>query len=561
MDVKQKKLISNLLLSVGVIFILIAGSVFVATAWKYIPLFVKQLALLGVSFGMFTGSVVSSKNEKLVIVEHALFYLGTAFVGFFVMAIMGGILNQNFTENAFRMMIANGAMLIPVIAKLLVKKQNLERVMLTFLADSILFSACIAFEASVCVYLTILAGVVSVFSVLDAVDQENNLNGTTCISILYLFHLICYIPFLMMYVLAEGTDIVSCIGVAVLVVISLISWKSRGEEGIRICNSFAIVWFIVVSVLTECELVNYDGEYEFVWLMIAIIVSVLMVVIRRIEFVIMLAIAAGAIPYLQLFICVIDYFGSSVLDVIGITEQSDWSCTYYPYSIVFMLGFLAYYIMKYGLEEMIENWTEKAIWKLTAFQFVNVISLLLASTMETSFGMVFFLLIAMDMLAVMVVMKKDMIKKVFGTMAMFMGIMSVVLQPFLVIPETFIVEWVCLFGAISIVLFRMIWYDKKEEFSILYFTGTCILLATLLMRNLISGQLMNVLILGLTGIIMLIMAAGYNNRKYVIASSVTLVLLVFYLTKDFWMSIAWWVYLFVAGVVLVLLAIRKAKES
>ena len=82
-----------------------------------------------------------------------------------------------------------------------------------------------------------------------------------------------------------------------------------------------------------------------------------------------------------------------------------------------------------------------------------------------------------------------------------------------------------------------------------------------MIADLISGGIGNVLILGLTGIVMLIVASLQNNKKYVVASSVTLVLLVLYLTREFWLSIAWWVYLFVAGVILVILAIKKAKEA
>lgn len=560
MDMKQKKLISNFLLAVGVIFILVAGSVFVATAWKYIPVFVKQLALLGISLGMFAGSVATSKNEKLGIVEHALFYLGTAFVGFFVIAIMGGLLNSNLVENAFRVMIANGAMMIPIVVKLIAKKSNVELVTLTLLLDNILMSGCIAFETTFSVYLLLFAGVVVVLSILDAVQQENNSDRNVCLGILYLIHFVCYTAFAMLYMMMEGMNVISSVFVAVLVVVTGISWKSREEKWIRICNSLTILWLLVSMVFASCNVMDYNGDYGIVCLSITLLASLLMLILRREEIVGTLAVAAAVIPYIQLFCYLIDYLGSCMIDFFERSGEMEWSCTYYAHSFVFMLAFFAFYVMKYGMEEMKENWKESRILKLTGLQAVNGVSLFLASKMETSFCMVFFILAAVDLLVAMVLVKNEAAKRVLGTMAMFSGMLAVLFQPFLIIPNNLIVEWSCLLVAISIVLFRFIWYDSREQLSILYFIVTCVLLGILLIRNLASGGLINVLLLGLTGIVILITAASHNNKKYVIASSVTLILLVLYLTKDFWMSIAWWVYLFVAGVVLVLLAIKKAKE-
>ena len=69
------------------------------------------------------------------------------------------------------------------------------------------------------------------------------------------------------------------------------------------------------------------------------------------------------------------------------------------------------------------------------------------------------------------------------------------------------------------------------------------------------------MILGAVGVIILLAATITYHKDYVIASSVTLVLLVLYVTRDFWLSIEWWVYLFVAGVILVLVAIKQEKDS
>ena len=115
--------------------------------------------------------------------------------------------------------------------------------------------------------------------------------------------------------------------------------------------------------------------------------------------------------------------------------------------------------------------------------------------------------------------------------------------------------------AIGIVLLGFIWYDKKKSIRVVQFILTCFLLAVLLLSNLLGGELGNVLILGIVCVIMLLVAAVCNHKEYVIAASVTLILIALYITRSFWLNIAWWVYLFVAGVVMVGFAVKKEREA
>ena len=91
--------------------------------------------------------------------------------------------------------------------------------------------------------------------------------------------------------------------------------------------------------------------------------------------------------------------------------------------------------------------------------------------------------------------------------------------------------------------------------------STCVLLGILLIQNLANQELLNVMFLAIVALIILIIASILKNREYSIASAVTLVLVVLYMTRAFWMSIAWWVYLFVAGIGLILFAIKKEKAE
>ena len=52
-----------------------------------------------------------------------------------------------------------------------------------------------------------------------------------------------------------------------------------------------------------------------------------------------------------------------------------------------------------------------------------------------------------------------------------------------------------------------------------------------------------------------------NNQKYQVLSGICLTLLTLYTTRTFWLSVAWWVYLLIAGIVCILIAILREKRN
>jgi hypothetical protein len=155
------------------------------------------------------------------------------------------------------------------------------------------------------------------------------------------------------------------------------------------------------------------------------------------------------------------------------------------------------------------------------------------------------------------------LKQVFKTLGMCNGLWGVMqLIPKLVeLPQGYEMEWNCAVFGIGIVLLGHIWYDKKQGVEKIQLLATCLLLAILLLADADHGALGNVLIYGVACVGIILVAAIRSRREYVIAASVALALLVLYITRTFWLSIAWWVYLFVAGIVLIVLAIKKEKDA
>ncbi|MBQ4059037.1 MAG: hypothetical protein IJD40_08920 [Lachnospiraceae bacterium] len=557
MERKPKNLISILLLTVGVIFILVAGSIFVTTAWKYLPVLVKQMALLVVSAGMFGGSFLISKNGKLGWISTTLFHLGNAFIGFFVIAVLGGFVDEKVQDNMFRVFAASCAMAIPIVIKLLVKKQVFDFVTLIMLTNIAFVSGCAALEENLRTYMYLLTGLELAMALLDYNNQKANTFDKSfrlCVGVVHLIQTSYYFLLAFLYNLPDDGGAVSTLFMAVVVAVTGVAWVTRKALAIRVWNSIASFLLVPTAVFDLFHVIGYTGSNSVIWLLVIIIEAVIMIWLARGEMIGLLVAIAVVIPYGQL-LC---YWLDAWEGLFGGMEEN-WSATYYPYSIVLGLAFAALYVVRYGNVE--STWKESKMLKFAGVQLIAGCMMWIASKMPEAWTMVFFLLIALDIFMVGVLFKNKEVKQVFNTIALPAFIVAMMLQPFVEIPDAYAVEWNCFLIAIGIVLFRSIWYDKKETFSIIYFVLTCVLLGVVLLSDLVSGGIGNVLILGLTGIAMLIIASIKNNKKYVVASSVTLILLVLYLTREFWLSIAWWVYLFVAGVVLVILAIKKAKEA
>lgn len=114
---------------------------------------------------------------------------------------------------------------------------------------------------------------------------------------------------------------------------------------------------------------------------------------------------------------------------------------------------------------------------------------------------------------------------------------------------------------LCVVLSGIIWYDEKEIGNNLQVVVLGFEFAVMLLYNMSCGVITDALVLGLAALVVLILAGANNRKAFVVLSAITLLLIAFYITREFWLSIAWWVYMFVAGVVLVLVAIKKEREG
>ena len=116
-----------------------------------------------------------------------------------------------------------------------------------------------------------------------------------------------------------------------------------------------------------------------------------------------------------------------------------------------------------------------------------------------------------------------------------------------------------IFAAFTISI-GLLWRNSekmRKPVSVIQFAMTVLILLGMLVHNISYEKIECVLVFAISTFIMFIISAFLSNRKYQIASGITLVLTVFYLTRSFWLSISWWVYLFVAGIICIGVSIAR----
>ena len=120
-----------------------------------------------------------------------------------------------------------------------------------------------------------------------------------------------------------------------------------------------------------------------------------------------------------------------------------------------------------------------------------------------------------------------------------------------------------IFAAFTVGL-GLLWRDSdkmRKPVSVVQFIITVCILFGMLAHNLQYEKIECLLVFAISTFIMFVISAFLSNRKYQIASGITLVLTVFYLTRSFWLSISWWVYLFVAGIICIGISIGRELRN
>lgn len=555
MEERNKKIFSTILLVVGVIFIIISGGIFVSQTWHYLPDFAKKLCLVAVTAGFFAGSYFAEKNS-LSKTATAFYYLGTSFTGFSVISVMSRLE----TAESMNLLIAMLAMSVPVVLHF-VKKRNLADLILQIcLTDGMIL--CVSQMAAgnagkavmlcLSVFTMLLAGFV--YYCKQSMPEEQGLMITGLAA--YGIHAMITFPWVLWGLLVWESFFFSVcpiwmmIGSMTALYLAFQNVICRvGQSLLLLLGSLSITVFIFQKAFDGA----YKNDISVMFFGAFLLGLILMVVLDRME----LLIVNGILTFLYSLFQLGEYV---------FLAGEEEGLLFYPYGFCMVMALLAW---KYFQRP-------DAAWKRVG-KLAGVLGLLGANSLFawvwydycTDYGVIFWLAIAFLMAASLTDSVKG-LSALLKTMSLFLAIVALASNPIVktvyytadqALVADFSVEYACILMGLGIVLLGIIWYDVFREIRIFQFVGTCLLLMVLMLHNLALPALPNVLFLGVGTLIMLIAATVFKKKEYAIASAIVLILVVLHLTREVWMSIAWWVYLFAAGVGLVIFAIKKEKAE
>lgn len=562
----ERKNSSIFLMVVGVVFVVLAGAIFVTTTWRYLPEWGKDVLLLLTSLGLFAGSVKAEKCGNLNKTEKVLFYLGTAFAGFFTISAMNHLDNLiDFSttldlQMEFSYLAGAGiVMFIPSLIKFLIDGNAFELNTAIAFENAVLLFSCAAVETSLETYILLFGGNVLALAIADYFATTRMMRNENVKLSIRVWYIIQFVQFAGMTMLTGFSsdwlfdEMFPVLTALICVIATGLTYYAEETTIFRVLNSFSIMWFVAMLVNGICSMISQDVTFSTMAVIIFAVNLVLSVVLFRKEMI-----------YTQLAIGI----AAPVIQVLayGITSiwcgSSEWNETYYPYSFLLAAGILAFMFRKRALDGLYET-EERNYMLAAALQVLVGIQVFTASKVYGLNVMSFYVIVCIGLVTLTLFLRNKTAKAVIRTAACVPGYLAGLTQSYVEINSAYKMEWAALLMGIIIVLLGIIWYDKKEGAKTAQFVLTCCVLGTLLLNNLVNYNcgIVNVLILGVTGVVILVAAVIKESKRYAIASTVTLIIMALYITRAFWLSIAWWVYLFVAGVALIVFAIKKEREA
>lgn len=507
---KNKKQMTLCILCVGVFLVVMASVLFATTTWQYLPVLVKMGILAVLSIGGYVGAEVLYGRERMPKTQTALYYLATTFMGLFVIMLLAEC-NLHLPESVHYAQYGND------------------------FGFGISEQDYLAAFCMVC--LALLIRLLRNRTLLDS--------GMFFVG-MHLSLVLCHD----LYGEYDEWDFATLLMTVNAVWFTLQLYDRFGKIFLRVLNSISIlacIWGAVQVFLplhSQMKDVRFENQiYAFTFFVLALGV---MVWLNRRELRWMLSIYGVFFAFIQLL-----YFGGYPL---LFSYQEHTPSIYLPFALVWM-GAMCLYVLwhVYGQER---------VWKLAAVgaQGITLVTVCIASRISIFYGAWWMVTMA-ALLSVGLSRKSIKACQVWCSLAAsaFVAAMHSFTIPH--VYSQFFVEWECLLILIGVVIVKRIWYDKKQIMEHVQFGVICLLDGILLLSNLCGQEMDNVFILGVVCVGAIFLGVIYGMRKYVWLFSVTLFLLVAYVTRSLWMQLAWWVYLLIAGSILIAIAVKREREE
>lgn len=569
MEERDRKNFSTILLVVGGLFIIVSGGIFVSKTWHYLPEVVKKLCLVAVTAGFFAGSHFLEK-KSLHKAGTALYYLGICFTGFSGTALLSAM----DVESEVTWLLTMLFMSVPVGLRFWRERKVIDLVIQIFLCDGMLLNLANLGEdgfggkmALICfATFTMALAALLYYCRKPAMELSRDGRGssefqdvfaeeplTVTAAIAYVLHLLVSLPLTTVMLLAEPSFFFGTFPVLMLVASVSVVWIACNKKALlRVVQSL----FLTYGALAISAFV-FRSHPSNVFFGAFTISLLLMIVLDRVEL-----FAWGSIVSVLATMAQVMVFTSEAEAV-----RENVSC--HPYGIAMAVALLVW--RRFSRKEFSWKLAYRATILFALTNFNGLCSYLEASYAR-HYGAAFSLTFAILLLAFWIenVNGMELVGELFQSVALLIGLAAVASCPIVTtvffdesgkVIADFDFEYLIIFLGLGIVLLGKIWYDKIVGVRFFQFLATCLLMAALVLENLAGPALPNVLFLGSVALIMLIAATLLKQKAYAILAAATLILVALYLTRELWMSIAWWVYLFAAGVGLVAFAIKKEKAE
>ena len=605
MEQREKNSVTTVLFVVGGLFIAVAAVLFATTAWKSFSQGAKDITVFLVMAIGFVSSFLVRRKEKLQKTATVLYYLATVFLGLTVYALFAHYLMPDSVMemgslysgaiNCFPVFMAHVSMAVAAGISFFMFRGTLDMVLLVLLVDMSLFWGGNNFD-SYTTYLPVVLstfGLIQLFYTVAMLKEEiwnpyadDNLHTGAAICYWFnvaLYSLLVFInldtamvqtskffeAYYMDHQLQIGQILSFSVNAGMLVLMISLTYRKLCTMALRILQSLSVLLLvpaIAMPLKVIVEICTYrEMKGDLLCFLCYVLCCCLLVALPRIEMLVLAASYGGMMAFVQVM----------VYGMYSGTNGWIGNETVYPYLSIFLIAFILVLVRCYQKDSLslssllledncgLLTYQEMFRYRMEAcLSFVVVLVLLLlyyCTEQSITFGVS--VLIASGMLfAACHARGAGDARSILLTIALFFAELAFFTQNFFTIPEELRVEWRILLLALGLIAVCHI-FREKRDIELVRFVSFCGLIGIQLLYNICFGELYNALILGIVGIVILLYGVFANDKSYVLLAAVTLICLVAYLTKSFWLSISWWVYLLVAGIVLIGLAIKKEREG
>jgi hypothetical protein len=135
---------------------------------------------------------------------------------------------------------------------------------------------------------------------------------------------------------------------------------------------------------------------------------------------------------------------------------------------------------------------------------------------------------------------------------------ALIVEPFFTIPKIVRDEWRLLLPLAALVFARrFVWRGRERVLGWITFAWGCACIAILSWQAIEGGHGADAIILGVGSLAIFVFSFVLKLKRIFVLSTITLAALGIYLSREFWLNLAWWIYLLSAGVALISFAIAN----